>query len=129
MNNLYNADENSIIFQQNLIPSCLLIVFKCTTDNNIAEYYVDKISQYYIMYMGRWRMRKEFLLIHIQYCFNVSINNRRIYPFVADVRLHISRFKPASNDLGVYVNKFGKTSVVWRYTLQSIGPSGIALNY
>ena len=37
--------------------------------------------------------------------------------------------KPASNDLGVYVNKFGKTSVVWRYTLQSIGPSGIALNY
>ena len=38
-------------------------------------------------------------------------------------------FKPASNDLGVYVNKFGKTSVVWRYTLQSIGPSGIALNY
>ena len=22
--------------------------------------------------------------------------------------------KPASNDLGVYVNKFGKTSVVWR---------------
>ena len=38
-------------------------------------------------------------------------------------------FKPASNDLGVYVNKFGKTSVVWRYILQSIGPSGIALNY
>ena len=38
-------------------------------------------------------------------------------------------FKPASNDLGVYVNKFGKTSVVWRYTLQSIGRSGIALNY
>ena len=37
--------------------------------------------------------------------------------------------KPASNDLGVYVNKFGKTSVVWRYTLQSIGPSGITLNY
>ena len=37
--------------------------------------------------------------------------------------------KPASNDLDVYVNKFGKTSVVWRYTLQSIGPSGIALNY
>ena len=37
--------------------------------------------------------------------------------------------KPASNDLGVYVNKFGKTSVVWRYTLQSIGPSGIAQNY
>ena len=37
--------------------------------------------------------------------------------------------KPASNDLGVYVNKFGKTSVVWRYTLQSIGPSGVALNY
>ena len=37
--------------------------------------------------------------------------------------------KPASNDLGVYVNKFGKTSVVWRYTLQTIGPSGIALNY
>ena len=37
--------------------------------------------------------------------------------------------KPASNDLGVYVDKFGKTSVVWRYTLQSIGPSGIALNY
>ena len=35
--------------------------------------------------------------------------------------------KPASNDLGVYVNKFGKASVVWRYTLQSIGPSGIAL--
>ena len=31
--------------------------------------------------------------------------------------------------LGVYVNKFGKTSVVWRYTLQSIGPSGIALNH
>ena len=38
-------------------------------------------------------------------------------------------FKPASNDLGVSVNKFGKTSVVWRYTLQSIGPGGIALNY
>ena len=37
--------------------------------------------------------------------------------------------KLASNDLGVYVNKFGKTSVVWQYTLQSIGPSGIALNY
>ena len=37
--------------------------------------------------------------------------------------------KPASNDLGVYVNKFGKTSLVWRYTLQSIRPSGIALNY
>ena len=34
-----------------------------------------------------------------------------------------------TNDLGVYVNTFGKTSVVWRYTLQSIGPSGIALNY
>ena len=31
--------------------------------------------------------------------------------------------------LGVYVNRFGKTSVVWRYTLQSIGPSGVALNY
>ena len=31
--------------------------------------------------------------------------------------------------LCVYVNKFGKNSVVCRYTLQSIGPSGIALNY
>ena len=31
--------------------------------------------------------------------------------------------------LGVYVNNFGKTSVVWWYTLQSIGPSGIALNH
>ena len=30
---------------------------------------------------------------------------------------------------GVYVNKVGKTSVVWMYTLQSIGPSRIALNY
>ena len=29
----------------------------------------------------------------------------------------------------VYVNKVGKTSVVWRYTLQSIRPSGIALNH
>ena len=41
----------------------------------------------------------------------------------------VNKFKPASNDLGVYVDKFGKTTVVWRYTLQSIGPSGIALNY
>ena len=31
--------------------------------------------------------------------------------------------------LGVYVNKLGKTSVGWRYTLQSVGPSGIALNH
>ena len=31
--------------------------------------------------------------------------------------------------LAVYVNKVGKTSVVWRYTLQSIRPSGIALNH
>ena len=31
--------------------------------------------------------------------------------------------------LGVYVNIFETTSVVWRYTLQSIGPSGVALYY
>ena len=42
-------------------------------------------------------------------------------------------FKPISNRhqtmLVVYVNTFGKKSVVWRHTLQSIGPSGIALEY
>ena len=31
--------------------------------------------------------------------------------------------------LSVYANKVGKTSVVWRYTIQSFGPSRIALNY
>ena len=46
-----------------------------------------------------------------------------IMTFIASV------IKPASNDLGVYVNKFEEASVVWRYTLQSIGQSGIALNY
>ena len=52
-----------------------------------------------------------------------------IHEKIYNICLWYKWVKPASNDLGVYVNKFGKTSVVWRYTLQSIGPSGIALNY
>ena len=64
-----------------------------------------------------------FKVIH-QISRSQGSKNRRIWP-----KLAFPDFKPASNDLGVYVNKFGKTSVVWRYTLQSIGPSGIALNY
>ena len=49
--------------------------------------------------------------------------------YVVQGPLLLAWFKPASNDLGVYVKKMGKSSVVWRYTLQSIGPSVIVLNH
>ena len=48
-------------------------------------------------------------------------------PYIDWVRYAYSKLslKPHQTILGVYVNKFRKTSVVWRHMLQSIGPIGI----
>ena len=150
----WNGGRGSIL--QQILPKLCNIVWKVLTlhvyDLNTSLYTNNSIPrrnkfQFWILVpliLEVWRHKKcidrtsqEF---HYQVCWVLNDMVISLYVYIYcllfyhigsgwRIYLAIIWLNRHQTILGVYVNKVGKSSVVWRYTLQSIGPSRIALNY